>query len=382
MTNRKRPDRHVGILVETEDSWGRNVVKAVCRFAQTHGWSLLISPRDRHGKLRLPATWQGHGVVAALRNRAIVKHVRARDVPVVDVSSTSQREKWFARVQTDDAARAKMALDHLTERGLQHFACYTPSIGRYSDQRGVDFKACVTNAGYHCDTYESKASRQWLTNHREVLRWLKSLPKPVGILAGDPYPARQLIEVCMMNSIRVPDEVAILSGDDDDLLCHIATPQISSIELASEQIGETAAKLLNRLMKGAAVPAKTTRIAPLRIRARQSTDMFAVNDQQLLQALRFIRDNAANGISVCEVAKACHLSRRSLELKFRTHLNCSPGENIRSVRLEHVRRLLHDTDKAVTTIALQSGFASTGSLCQAFQKQYGESPGQLRQSQR
>ena len=380
MRTSKQLSRHVGILVETEDSWGRNVVEAICRCAPANGWSLLISPRDRYGKLRLPKAWQGHGVIAAFRDRSLMQHVRKFHIPVVDVSSASQREKWFARIQTDDAARAQLAVVHLRERGLQNFACYSPSIGRYSDQRALEYANCVANAGFHCETYESIAGRQWLTNHREVYKWLKKLPKPVGIFAGDPFPARQLIEVCMMNSIRIPDDVAIVSGDDDDLLCHIASPQISSIELASHQIGESAAILLQQLMNGATVPSNPTLIPPIGIRARQSTDTFAVNDDDLILALRFIRDHATKGTSVSEVAKTCHVSRRTLEQKFRIHLKCSPGETIRKARLEHVSRLLLDTDKSVTTIALQSGFASIASLCQAFQKQYGQTPGQFRQN--
>lgn len=379
MSTVERLRRDVAILVETEDSWGRNVAESVCRFAQKNGWSLLISPRDRDGKLRLPNAWQGHGVIAALRNRAAIQHLKKRGVPVVDVSSVCAQEKWFARVQTDDAARAFMAVEHLTERGIQHFACYSPSIGRYSDQRAVEFMACVANAGYRCDTYAGKAGWQWLTNHRDVESWIHRLPKPVGIFAGDPYPARQLVEVCVMKSIPVPDDVAILSGDDDDLLCHIATPHISSIELASHRIGETAAKLLKRLMNGAAIPKNKTLVPPVRIRARQSTDIFAVDDVDLSTALRFIRDNAATGISVLQVANACHISRRLLEQKFRKLLACSPGEAIRKARLKNVHRLLHDTDKSITNIAMESGFASTASLCQAFQQQYHESPGRLRQ---
>ncbi|TWU03403.1 AraC family transcriptional regulator [Neorhodopirellula pilleata] len=382
MQSPKRSTVHVGVLVDTEDSWGRNIVESVCRFAQSHEWTLLLSPRDRHGKLRIPNGWQGHGVVAALRNRALVRHVRELGVSVVDVSSASKREKWFGRIQTDDSARAKMAVEHLVERGVQHFACYAPSIGRYSDQRAREIQAYVSGIGYRCDTYTSKPGQQWLTNHRDVRRWLKKLPKPVGIFAGDPYPARQLVEVCMMNSIRVPDEVAIIAGDDDDLLCHIATPQISSIELASHRIGEAAAKLLKRLMKGAAVPQKPTLIPPIRIRARQSTDLFAIDDDSLKVALRFIREHAATNMGVTDVASACHISRRLLEQKFRTHLECSPAEAIRKTRLEHVRRLLHDTEKTVTAIALECDFSSTASLCQAFQKHFGQSPGQFRSNRK
>lgn len=382
MTRKKTADRHVGILVETEDTWGRNIVEAVCRFGQPERWTVLIAPRDGQGKLRLPSVWDGHGVIAALRQQSMVRHLQRLKVPVVDVSSTLKKQDWFARVTTDDRVRAEMALEHLTSRGLRNFACYAPSIGRYSSLRATEFQAAVESAGYECAMYTSEGENAdgWLTNYARARDWLATLPKPLGVFAGDPYPARQLVEICAMNSISVPNDVAVLSGDDDDLLCNVATPQISSIELASHSIGETAANLLKRLMAGATIPQRAKMIPPLRIRPRQSTDILAINDQEMAGMLRFIREHAKTGISVTDVANACHVSRRTLEQRFRDQLNRTPGEEIRRARFEHVQRLLMDTDKSIATIAYESGFASGASLSQAFHKRFNETPGQYRRS--
>lgn len=382
MARRKTSDRHVGILVETEDTWGRNIVEAVCRFGQSEQWTILIGPRDGQGKLRLPSVWDGHGVIAALRQPSTVQHLKRLQVPVVDVSSTLDKQDWFARVHTDDRVRAAMALDHLTSRGIRHFACYAPSIGRYSSLRAVEFRASVEAAGYQCDMYTSDSQKGdgWLTNYARVSEWLARLPRPLGIFAGDPYPARQLVEICAMNSISIPDQVAVLSGDDDDLLCNVASPQISSVELASHMIGETAAKLLKRLMNGAPVPKRSRRIPPLRIRPRQSTNILAIDDPEMARVLEFIREHAHEGISVSEVAQACHISRRKLEQRFREQLNRTPGDEIRRAKFEYVRRLLLDSDKSIATIAFESGFASGASLSQAYQKYFKETPGQFRRS--
>lgn len=384
MSRRKESEFHVCILMETEDTWGRKVAEAVCRFGQAAGWTILIAPRDGEGKLRLPRIWNGHGVIAALRNLSMIRHLKKKQAPVVDVSSTLKKESWFARVTTDDRVRAQLAVDHFTSRGIRHFACYAPSIGRYSDARAHEFKACVESRDADCATYSSVGRNKigCLTNYTTAREWLKRLPKPVGIFAGDPYPARQLVEVCAMDSIQVPDDVAILSGDDDELLCNVASPQISSIELASNLIGETAARTLQRLMNGASIPQRTKKIPPLRIRPRQSTDMLAIDDSDLARALKYIREHAKDGISVADVVRNGCLSRRALEQRFRDKLNRSPGEEIRRARLEHVRRLLVDTDKSIATIALESGFASGISLSQAYQKYFGEAPGQFRKSWR
>ena len=382
MSRKTLVNRHVGILVETDDTWGRDVVEAVCRFGHDAGWSVLIAPRDEQGRLRLPRVWNGHGVVASLRTRSMIRHLKNLKLPTVDVSIMAKEEEWFARVATDDHARAKMALEHLRDRGLEHFACYAPPIGRYSDVRSHAFQAAVESAGYTCATYSSddEDAVGWLTNYTKARQWLAQLPKPLGIFAADPYPARQLVEICAAASIRIPDEVAVLSGDDDELLCNVASPRISSIELASHRIGQTAAELLQRLMNGKTTPRTTTKIPPLRVRPRHSTDMLAIDDAEVAGVLRFIREHAKDGIGVADVLRAFPISRRTLEQRFREKVKRSPAEEIRRVRFEHVSRLLLDTDKSIATIAHESGFASGAGLSQAFQKQFEITPGQFRQS--
>ncbi|MFK8111233.1 MAG: substrate-binding domain-containing protein [Rubripirellula sp.] len=382
MVGKPVTNRHVGILVETDDTWGRDVVEAVCRIGQDAGWSVLIAPRDEQGRLRLPRVWAGHGVIASLRHRSMVRHLKNLKLPTVDVSLMVKDEDWFARVATDDQARAKMALDHLRSRGLKHFACYAPPIGRYSDVRSRAFQDAVESAGFTCATYSSgdEDAVGWLTNYTKARQWLADLPKPLGVFAADPYPARQLVEICAAASIRVPDDVAVLSGDDDDLLCNVAMPKISSIELASHRIGETAAQLLQQMMSGTKTPQKTTLIAPLRIRARHSTDILAIDDAEVAGVLKFIRERAKDGISVADILRAFPISRRSLEQRFREKINRSPAEEIRRARFEHVCRLLLDTDKSIATIAHESGFASGAGLSQAFQQHFKIRPGQFRES--
>ena len=218
---------------------------------------VIVAPRDQQGRLRLPRGWKGDGVIASLRNRPAVQHVKRLGVPVVDVSIMVQKEDWFARLATDDQSRGRLAVEHLRSRGIEHFACYSPPIGRYAAARSHAFRSAVEASGGHCAMYSAADGEScgWLTNYTKAKQWLATLPKPLGVFAADPYPARQLVEICGTASIRIPEQVAVISGDDDELLCNIATPRISSVELASHRIGESAASMLQRWMDG-------TRAAP------------------------------------------------------------------------------------------------------------------------
>lgn len=358
------------MLVETDDTWGRNVVEAICRIGSEQGWQMLICPRDSQGRLRVPRGWIGNGVIASLRSSATVGHLKNLKLPVVDVAMMVPKRDWFARVATDDTARAAMALEHLCSRGVSSFASYAPPIGRYSDVRSEAFHAACKSAGFECAMYQTEDAEAagWLTNYSNARRWLATLPRPLGIFAADAYPARQLAEICMAEGIRIPDEVLLLSGDDDDLLCHIASPQISALELASHQIGQTAARQLMRLMDGGKTPKRTTLISPLGIRARHSTDLLAIHDAEIARVLRFMRERAAEGITVADVLREFPLSRRRLEQKFRTALNRSPAEEIRRIRLQHVCRQLVETDRSITSIAMETGFSTGASLSQALSK--------------
>jgi len=371
----------VAVLIESDDTWGRNVVEAIARYARDAKWSLLIGPRDSQRRLRLPRGWRGEGVIVSLRDQATARHIREAGAPAVDVSITLPDERWLGRVATDDTLRAQVAFEHLLSRGLDHFACYAPPIGRYPDTRAQRFADVVRAQGFPCETYRAgrgSASRGWLAEYECVTRWLETLPMPVAIFASDPYPARRLTEICERCGVRIPDEVALVSGDNDDLLCRVAWPQITSVELASHRIGTEACALLERLMAGESVPDNPVLIAPRRIIERHSTEVLAIADREIADILRSIHQTATEGIGVRDLLKRFPISRRGLEIKFREILGRTPAEEIRRVRLERARALLLETDLSVEAIATRVGFSSGPALSHAFRRFENVTPSEIR----
>lgn len=371
--------RQVAVLVETDDSWGCSVIRGIADYSQNHGhWNLLIDPRDHEQRSALPDLWTGHGIIARLGSRLQVDQIRSRRVPTVNVDTVFEGLPGVCDVVTDDAERAQLAFSHLRDRGFEKFAYFAPPSHRYSDKRGKEFVELVLASGFECQVYKPgyRVGRKlgWEEQQRRVSRWLSSLSRPVAILTVDAYRGRQLAEICHMSEIRVPDQVAILAGDTDDLMCEVCTPPLSSVALAGRRIGYEAAEALDRMMHGEAPPAAPIKVPPHGVISRQSTDILAIDDDTVVRALRFIQARAFQDIVVKDILHEVPVSRRSLEIQFRRYLGRSPAEEIRRVRLEKGRELLARTDMSIGEIASSCGFANGTRFGVAFRKRYGKTP--------
>lgn len=367
----------VAVLVEFDDMWGRNVLEAISCYARDAGWRLLVSPRDEQRRLRIPAKWRGDGVIVMLRERSLQEHVRRLDMPTVDVGATFLRDAWCGRIATDDVDRARMAFEHFRSRQLVHFAYFSPADDRYPQQRGEEFRRVVEDERFICSVYSPDPSID-ANDYEAIGDWIASLPKPVGIFAPDPFPARQLVEACHARKIDIPSEVAVLSGDEDELLCSMVLPEITSIELATHRIGFESCQMLASIIDGGAIPEKPLLIPPLRVCARRSTEAFAVDDPALAAVVKMIWEKASAGIQVRDLVRASSMSRRALELRFRRALGRTPAEEIRRVRLEIARQLIVTTSMSVGRIALATGFSSGPYLTHAFRRQFRVTPSALR----
>ncbi|GAA4421169.1 DNA-binding transcriptional regulator [Bremerella cremea] len=381
------PMESIAVLVETETSWGREVIRGIAKYAQKHAsWHLLIDPRDNEQRPALPDGWQGKGVIARLSSRQQVEQIRRRRLPAVDVDDVYESITGIGRVNTDEDARAEFALDHLLARGFTQFAYFAPPSHRYSTRRGEAFQQAVLERGYRCDNYRPgyRAGRKmsWGEQQRRVTRWLNSLPRPIAIFAVDAYHARQLAEVCHFSSIRVPDEFAILAGDSDELLCEVSYPPLSSVSVASEKIGYEAAAMLHAMLEGEAAPQQPIMIPPQGVISRQSTDFLAIDDAMIVRALRFIQANTAQGIGVEDILREVPLSRRSLEIQFRNTLGRTPAEEIRRVQLERAKELLLDQELSIAEVAARAGFSNATRFGIAFRKKFGETPRDFRKTLR
>jgi LacI family transcriptional regulator len=378
--NRRRR-KEVGILIETEDSWGRRITAGIVKAVREHyPWRLSVSPYDDYWQLRLPENWPGQGIICAIRDDLTAKHVQDLKLPVVNVSTWGRHLAWASHVVTSDVHRAELAFTHLRSKGFQRFAFYAPPSLPHLQHRGKQFGSLVKAAGFEFEDYCTFLSTHPSSDKDDsIARWLKHLMPPTAILAGNPHPAMKLSERCAELGIRIPHEIGILSCDSDDLICEISEPPISSVDLACERLAATAVAKLDELMTtGSLGIGQVEYIEPIRIIERRSTAAMAFSDPLFAQAVEYLRTHALDGISVSDILHKVPICRRSLEQQFNKLLGTSPAAEIRRLRIDAVKTLLLNESVGIVEIVRATGFGNTSQLCKTFRREVGLTPTEFR----
>ena len=379
--NRARPQ--VALLVETSNAYARGLLEGVAAYLREHRpWSIYLSEQGRGDSV--PAWlsgWNGDGIIARVENPLIAAAVSRRKLPTVDLSAARLLPNSPC-VETDNAAIARLAAAHLLERGFRHMGFCGLKDYKWSMARLEHFKRAAADAGRECHVHmvgkRADRAAQWSADQRDLARWVRTLPKPVGIMACFDIRGRQLLDACRTVGIRVPDDVAVVGVDDDALLCELSDPPLTSVAPDTHRTGYVAAGLLERMLSGRRTPADVHLIAPLGVVTRKSSDALAIDDADVSAALRFIREHACDGIDVADLLRQATVSRRVLESRFMKLLGRSPHQEILRCRVEKVKKLLAETDLPLKAIAKKSGISHTEYLSVTFKRMTGQSPSQYR----
>jgi LacI family transcriptional regulator len=374
------PDRHsVALIIETSNAYARGLLDGIITYQREHElWSIYVAEQERGAQppewLKM---WRGDGIIARIETDSIANAIRRTKLPTVDVSA-ARLVKNIPWVETDDQQIAELAARHLIDRGFRTLAyCGEPQFN-WSKWREASFKSFADGAGCQHFTFEGKSQHDkdysWNRERKRLVSWIKSLPKPVGVMACYDFKGQQILDVCRDLGVAVPEQVAVIGVDNDVRLCRLCTPPLSSVIPDTHRAGYEAARLLDRMMRGEAVGHEATLIPPLGIAERQSTDVYALDDPDVVAAMRFIRERACDGITVADVLRVVPLSRRQLEQRFVKLVRRSPYAEISRIRMERACRLLRETSLPLSEIARRSGFTEALYLSRAFKKYIGVSP--------
>jgi LacI family transcriptional regulator len=367
--------RQVAVLIETSNAYGRGLLRGVMAYVREHSnWIMRLAEHGRgEVKRHELADWQGHGLLARIENAKIAAVVRGCARPAVDLSA-ARLLPHLPWVETDDAAIARLAAEHLLERGLRHFGYSGDPRFNWSKWRQEHFCRYLAKSGYRCAVGPTPRS-----GGDELADWVRALPKPVGVMACYDIRGREVLAACRRARVAVPDQVAVIGVDNDELLCELSDPPLSSIEPDSRRAGWVAAELLQSLMAGRRARPLQVRIPPIGLTTRHSTDTLAVDDPDLAHAVRIIRAHACSGLRVADIVARLPLSRRVFESRFEKVLGRTPHAEILRVRLERVKTLLRD-DWSLDAIARRTGFRHGEYLSAVFKRELGETPGRFRAS--
>ena len=375
----------IGLAIDTSTSWGVTNIRGIHSYAAEHGgWELDLAPTGRYEALSWETTGQPYdGILARVTTRDRANFLQSFHTPIVNISSHDPTGGQIARCCVNLDSVGALAAQHFLERGFQSFGYITTSEQRdhYVDEGLNAYAAAIAEEGFPLKVFESPLAEDRHTGKastEELERWLRDLPKPVGVLTWNSWEARRASKACRQAGIAIPEIVALLSAEYDDLSCSVNSPPLSSVDCSGELTGWHAAQLLDQLMNGAKPPKKPLLIEPRGILSRGSTDTLAINDTVVVEALAFIRQHALSGIRVEDVVREIPLSRRGLELRFQEYLSRSPAEEIRYTRVKHAREMLANTNFTIKRIAHAAAFANENLLARAFQHFYNETPSAYR----
>jgi LacI family transcriptional regulator len=380
MAREKR--RKIALVMGLADTYEHGIARGVVRYAKErrawdlYGYGWMFRPFDALGY------WRGDGIIARVESARDADRLGRLRVPVVDVAG-AHPGRSFHKVTNDDEGTGGKAGAYLASCGFRRFAfCGVAGTG-WSDMRKKGFLESV--AGIREGNVEVfEEDLPWwesLAESGHLRKWLADLPTPAGIFACNDTAGLKLAELCRALGIAVPETIAILGVDDEDILCEMASPSLSSIRLDCESIGYRAAALLDELMTRGRGPTPAARalVVPSRdIVERDSTRVFTCDDPLVEQAVRLIRARAVEGGTVGGLLGSLPASRRSLEVRFKSATGRTLREEMVRVRLAHARALLRGSRLTIAGVAAESGFGSAQRFHRVFRKETGTSPGGYR----
>jgi LacI family transcriptional regulator len=373
---------HIALLIETSREYARGLLRGVARYHHEHGpWSIYFVP---HGLDEPPPAWlkhwKGDGILCRINSRRMADAVVATGIPAVDVRGALVNSP-VPFVGLDNRPISRLGYEHLLECGLKNFAfCGRPrGENPPQDLRCDYFVELVEHGGQDCEIFPRSGTRvrkwSWEQEQEEIARWLRSLRKPVGVMAANDDRGHQVLDACRRAGLNVPNDVAVVGVDNDSNLCSLCTPPLTSIDTNAGAVGYESAALLIRMMNGAKPPKAPVLIGlPKGLVRRQSTDVLAIDDVEVAKALRYIREHACNGIHVSDVRAQTNHSPSTLERRMKALFGRSLKSEITRVRLESAKLLLQETNLKVSQIAARSGFNESKYFCEVFRMVEGMTP--------
>jgi LacI family transcriptional regulator len=375
------------LLSDFSEEYGKNLLRGITRYSKDHGpWTFCKMPAYYRetigidGILRWAKEWEADGIIGQFYNDEEVKKFTHAGIPVI-AQDFKERFTDIPNITGAYYETGKLAAEYFLKKGFKNFAFYGFNNIVWSRERAQGFEERIQEAGYSVHNYQlkdSKAADLWYYKPSAVSEWLKSLPKPIALMTCDDNQGHHITEAARHAGIRIPDEVAVLGVDNDEMICDLSDPALSSIELDTEKGGYEAARLMEKMIKDKVLSSPDVIVKPTQVVTRHSTDVFASKDKYVVNALKYIHGNLDKNLKVDQVLREVPLSRRSLEKRFMLTTGYPVYEYIYNQRIEKFTQKLLETDMTIFEIALDLGLSDSKNIARQFKQIKGVTPMEYR----
>ena len=373
--------KKIALLIETSTSYGRELIRGIARYANLNtSWIFFNEPRGITDKLPQIRKWSPDGII--MRDTPENMKLLKLNIPTIISIRYKQRVESAPNIISDSNEIGRIAYEYFSNKGFTQFAfCGFDNMPWSKEREQAFMQSLLPNESLYI--YEDKKNKlDYEQELKRLAKWLESLPKPIALLACNDVKGSKIIEACKLAKMKVPQEIAILGVNNDDMICEITSPSLSSIALDIINAGYEAGKTLDRIIKKRGKDVDRIIIKPKGVVTRTSTDIFAINDLIVAHSLHYIYENEKRIIQVSDIADYVGTNRRNLERRFRKILGRSVHEEIKRAKIEAISKILIETDTPISEIAFNMGFNDDHHISRYFNSAKKISPTKFREQYR
>jgi len=386
--NRPKTMVKILLLIDFSSEFTRGILKGLIRYSKNHGpWIFYRLPSyyktlyGAKGVIQWAKEWEADAIIARWDDDDDDTNLlTSLNIPVI-LQNYRSRSDYFSNLTGDYIGAGEMAAKFFIKRRYRNFAFYGNKGVVWSQERAEGFRKEIEKIGgnYYYFESENLNGEQWNSSHIKLDEWLFSLPKPIALFACDDSFALQVSEICKINNIAIPDEIALLGVDNDELICNLSDPPISSIALDTERGGYEAGKLIDQLIHHERTEPFNIIVRPTRFELRKSTEKYNITNEYIQKIVNYIEDHFTSEINIDELTHLVPLSRRNMEIKFKEEMGTTIYQFILNCRIDYFTNLLLTTNRPLFDIALESGFNDYKNISRLFKKMKGYTPSAYRE---
>jgi LacI family transcriptional regulator len=387
----RKKNKKIMVWLDTSRASDRGLLSGIIHYSQVFGpWTFYhpypsyldtsLQPSKTELLLDCLKTWKANGLIAMMNDPDIANEITTNGISLVIIPTGEQLVEGYSNVCENTGAIGRLGAEYLLERGFRNFAFCGFFQDYWSEVRSQSFSDTVRQQNYGIHIYEPPKRQKgfrWEYEIPYMVKWLKSLPKPIALMACNDERGQHVLDACKVAGLNVPNDIAVLGVDNDDMICELTDPPMSSVVLNFKKCGYEAANTLARLMQGERISEKIA-VEPLTVASRQSTNLLAIQDRELADVLKYIREHVREKINVNEIVKISAMSRHVLYRKFRNALSRSPHEEIVRVRMNEMANMLITSRLSISEIAYRMGEQDDKHISRCFRRVMGMSPAMYR----